>query len=645
MKKRFLAILLSLVMLFALLPVSAFAADVSAVNLTLAEAAIGSKLPQAAAEENANYEVATSWKKGDAAVDVDANAEVGEYTATITVTPKSEYALTATTAFKLNSKAVENVTAGEGGAYSFTYSVTLTAEPKQIEEVAVTLAEPVETEEMPVADAAKEAGYTVATTWEKKTEQTREAAGAAGTVYTATITATCKAGFVFAETVTGKINTEAVTVTKSADGTAVIMTKDFTVAIKPTLAVKVGSATDSAITFKADQRSYVVNAATGETKVTVTTNATAAIMNGNTEVTNDDGSAEITLGAAGTVTTITVTIGSTEYTVKVARAAADSTGNTEIADKATVSGSAASAEVNEDNALVAISNAGENKTVAIDTTASSGGDSVTSAVVTLPAAVTQSLSENEVAAEVKTDVGTVTLPAAAVTKALGDEASAVLKLVVEDKSDAPATTEAAATFEVSIKDESDQEVSVTGLAKGSEITLAFPLPQDIDVTTPVLVHVKNASATTAAEKYERLTSEVKNGMIIGKTSHLSTFAIVSEEALTDSPAVAPKLRYTHISDLTDKTEYFGGTLEIKNDSGSAQKYLVAIGDPALKVGTKNLSITYVVSLAAGGKYTLPCQNVFKVAVYSLPENQDLSQGFNADVLIDWKNVTACNDAI
>ena len=512
--------------------------------------------------------VAVTWKDAyGAAVNAGSKVKAGKYTATFVVKPDENYLLDDDTIYTLNDEILTPVE----GKPTKTFTVEAAGEGKtQISNIAVTLTAPkVGDEELSATAICNTEGVqAVNVTWEPKT-----APVIAGT-YTAAFTVTLDENYSLSDDVTYTLNGEPLT---SETGE---LKKTFMVIPSSTLSVKAGD--KEQITFDAAKTSYIVNVASDVEFVTVTTDGTIAVSG--KDVSEDKG--VVMLADAGRVSTITVTIGGTDYIVKVSRAkAVENITNKDISIKnaASVENGKASAEVKADDALAAIINAaiGDINYVSIDTSATvSGSTEVKSAEVTLPATVTEALhktmisesgtAQKGVSAEIKTNVGTVTLPAEAITQAMSDNNDGVeavsLKLVIEKKDEGTsgALTEAAAIYEVSIKNERNQIIPVSNLEIGSEIILAFPLSDCINTDTdkPILAYVKNASATTAAEKYERLVvSEVKDGMIIGKTNHLSAFAIVPEAAF-EEPASDVIVTWEAV-DENDNT-YYGGKLTIKN---------------------------------------------------------------------------------
>lgn len=103
-------------------------------------------------------------------------------------------------------------------------------------------------------------------------------------------------------------------------------------------------------------------------------------------------------------------------------------------------------------------------------------------------------------------------------------------------------------------------------------------------------------------------------------------------------AASAQFRYTVSSALAsaaEKQEFFGGKLEVKNTSGADKTFMVAMttldskGNP-IKVGDKNLSLTYVKKLADDEIWELPCQQILNVRVYTIPNDTDLSQTFTTE---------------
>lgn len=209
-----------------------------------------------------------------------------------------------------------------------------------------------------------------------------------------------------------------------------------------------------------------------------------------------------------------------------------------------------------------------------------------------------------------------------------------------------ATTDPAVKISCQVDAGAIQQLGFTGYASNLSV------PNDTYFVKIIVQGFKNGTAVTVNDiPYGSsgvdvtLSRDAYTTPITVKVGNAKYTITVTKEA-GDNASV--KLRYTHRTSLTgnDKTEYFGGKLEIKNVSGSKKNYLIAIGKQGLTVNGKAFSISYVKCLENDEVYTLPCQNIFQVCVIEIAINQDLSvASFNGEYIVDWKDVTACNDII
>lgn len=188
----------------------------------------------------------------------------------------------------------------------------------------------------------------------------------------------------------------------------------------------------------------------------------------------------------------------------------------------TITGSIAAAETSAD------------KTLTIQATTTGGANSVETAKVTLPGGVVDALAEaDQVSTAIATDLGTVTLPNAALAQVKegaqsGSSTSAVTLEVGK------ATVEGtAAAFEVKFT-ANGSEVPVSNLS--SPITLAFSFDNTTaSISDPVLAYVNQSGGDPV---YELLSGgKYENGIISGQTTHLSTFAVVSRSDVVQSPSI------------------------------------------------------------------------------------------------------------
>lgn len=209
-----------------------------------------------------------------------------------------------------------------------------------------------------------------------------------------------------------------------------------------------------------------------------------------------------------------------------------------------------------------------------------------------------------------------------------------------------ATTDPAVKIKCQVDAGAIKQLGFTGYASNLSV------PNDTYFVKIIVEGFKNGTAVTVNDiPYGSsgvdvtLSRDAYTTPITVKVGNAKYTITVTKEA-GDNASV--KLRYTHRTSLTgnDKTEYFGGKLEIKNVSGSKKNYLIAIGKQGLTVNGRAFSISYVKCLEDNEVYALPCQNIFQVSVYEIPIGQDLSvASFDGDLIVNWKDVTACNDII
>lgn len=413
----------------------------------------------------------------------------------------------------------------------------------------------------PQAFTSEESCYTLSTSWAPEDNPTETVSSelipeaAADKDYIATITATPKPGYKFADAVTVKLGLHNnPPFTKNNDGT-IVFTSEFKVMaapIVPSIMVKVGETVGKElIPYDNGKTSFVVNTEANVTAVELITNSTKVTKDGSAPVEVSDGKATISLNEAGNVTKLTVDFGDDMiYTVWIVNAAGSDTPQ-EVTpdtlvepDKGT-----ATTEITEYAALAEIEKAttGDAKKITVDATATSDADAdkVETSIVTIPATVAESLRDKKVAAEIKTDIGTVTLPAKVVTQALTNNATALkLEVAKADTTLDEVTTHGVFTVtvkKVTASAPSGTEVSIANLEK--PIVLTFPVPASEDLTNPTLVRVSTEGSETIYTELENVAYDKTSGTISGETDHLSTFAIIEEAEIPapETPTISVKL--------------------------------------------------------------------------------------------------------
>lgn len=217
---------------------------------------------------------------------------------------------------------------------------------------------------------------------------------------------------------------------------------------------------------------------------------------------------------------------------------------------------------------------------------------------------------------------------------------------VDEGSSGLATTDPAVKISCQVDAGAIRQLGFTGYASNLSV------PNDTYFVKIIVEGFKDGTAVTvndipygASGVDVTLSRDAYQTPITVKVGNAKYTITVTKEA-SDNASV--KLRYTHRTSLTgsDTTKYFGGKLEIQNVSGSKKNYLIAIGKQGLTVNGRAFSISYVKCLENDEVYTLPCQNIFQVCVIEIAINQDLSlASFNGEYIVDWKDVTACNDII
>lgn len=498
---------------------------------------------------------------GDKLITYGSKCAIGT-TLTITAAPENDFIVDTVTVNHMELKP------NDDNSYSYTLvdkfdrkgEVVIDATFKPIQKITAIscdMDQPQASSEWPQAVTADESCYTLSTSWALKPDGTSAQAAtsentipddAAGKVYIATITATPKPGYKFADAdkVTVKLGLHREpSCTKNSDGT-IVFTSEFTVMavpIVPSIMVKVGDTVGKElIPYDNGRTSFVVNTEADVTAVELITNSTKVTKDG-TDVEVSDGKATISLNDPGRVTKLTVDFGDNMiYTVLIVRATESNTPQDVKPGTSVNSGEGtATTVITEDAALAEIEKAANAtdgaKKITVNATATSDADQadqVKTSTVTIPATVAESLRDKEVAAEIKTDIGTVTLPAEVVTRALTNDATA-LKLEVAKADTTPAGVTTHGVFTVTVKEVTASapfgtEVSIANLA--NPIVLTFPASKKL--TKPTLVRFSNDGGSRYTE-LKNVRYYKKKGIISGETDHLSTFAII-EEAEIPAPA-------------------------------------------------------------------------------------------------------------
>lgn len=207
--------------------------------------------------------------------------------------------------------------------------------------------------------------------------------------------------------------------------------------------------------------------------------------------------------------------------------------NTDKSATATVDNTAVSA----DKIAAAESNEGK---LTIDATGGPEAKGVEKIALTLESEVVKALAEDAdgnatgVSAEIATPVGTVTLSADALAAIKEDATSSgttsdvVLKVEKVDALSRPAGSTEAFVVKV-VKDGETDPISISGLTK--PITLSFFVGTG-RTDKPVLVYWN--STTSKYEPIESSDYDSATGMLTGTTSHLSTFAMLTEVSGTST---------------------------------------------------------------------------------------------------------------
>lgn len=178
----------------------------------------------------------------------------------------------------------------------------------------------------------------------------------------------------------------------------------------------------------------------------------------------------------------------------------------------------------------------------------------------------------------------------------------------------------------------------TGCTKLTSISLPFSLETITSNTFNGCINLQ--TVTYAGTKEQWNTIEIRNG---NQELLLAELICIGDDP--NQPTEPDKdlvVKYTRGSQLSsrDKRTYFGGKLQIRNPNDAEKTYYISIGSPDLKVEGKALSITYVETLSKNESFVLPCQSVFRIKIYEIPKDQDLSVGFDlGDPVLDWTPVT------
>lgn len=164
------------------------------------------------------------------------------------------------------------------------------------------------------------------------------------------------------------------------------------------------------------------------------------------------------------------------------------------------------------------------------TSSSSTTTKVDKVEVKLPTAAVKNMATGENALEkvdIATDVGNVTMPVEALTKATGEDVTMVV-----EKKDQPkpmegeaASVKIATSFSVSLQS-GGQNVAVNGLATSIHLSFNFTAT---GMTSPVLAYMNRV--TNAFEKL--LNPSYANGIISGYVNHLSEFAVIEDSDVTE----------------------------------------------------------------------------------------------------------------
>ena len=413
---------------------------------------------------------------------------------------------------------------------------------------------------------SKEGNGTVAASAEKATAGTQ-----------VTITATPAEGYQLG-TITVMNGTEAVTVT----GNTFVMPE--------------GNVTVT-VTFVAIEYTITVEAAEG---VTATTDPAGKATVGTTVTINATGEGTAIYKVVKTGTTEEVAVAGNTFTMPASNVTVTVSFVKPVEPEVVVDGDTASAEVkDEDIANAEVSDG----TIVIEATTETA-DNVAKVEVTLP---TQAILEKTAGdssapavqtVEVSTDVGTVELPAEALQVAGGDTKEPV-KMVVEKTADPKpakgedgAEVQVAVSFQVDlVKATSGEKAEVKGL--NTEIKLSFNIAGLWNSTVkPVLAYIDDARNIT------RLKGDYINNIITGYVNHLSEFGVVEDVAEPDEPTTPEEPKPGKPDAISIGAETSGGVGTVRKITIDTTKVSVDGNYLLVRVTADGKNIIYMVSAQA-----------------------------------------------
>lgn len=311
----------------------------------------------------------------------------------------------------------------------------------------------------------------------------------------------------------------------------------------------------------------------------------------------------------------------------------------EVAVKPDVEGEKASATVEKDAIQDAVDSIIANKDLdvqdpVIDLSATTTAGTATAAAITLPNDTVSALAEAATANEkvtvaIATDVGAVTINKSVIEKlstaAAGDSDSVVLN--VEKAADATPeeAVENSEVYNVTFT-KGDDEIAIEADSSAEiKLKLVFTVADTDDLTI----------GWTSGDKTGTVADVQFSEVVGGKTTatftvdHLTSFYLVKADAPVE-PAEGITLKYTHYNDAgfteEDGKKYYGGKLEITNNTGAEKTYLVAFDNGGQLSNSKTLRLAQVVTLADGATATLGCQNTLIVTVWEIPADSDINSG-------------------
>lgn len=198
--------------------------------------------------------------------------------------------------------------------------------------------------------------------------------------------------------------------------------------------------------------------------------------------------------------------------------------------------------------------------------------------------------------EVSTDVGKVALPTEALEKATGENVTMVVEkkdTPEAAKGEDGKEVEVAVSFQVDLVKASnkDEKVQVSGLS--SEIKLTFDITGLWNKTVkPVLAYIDDARTIT------RLRGDYANGIITGFVNHLSEFGVVEDVAEPDEPTTPEEPKPGKPDAISIGAETSGGVGTVRKITIDTTKVSVDGNYLLVRVTADGKNIIYMVSAQA-----------------------------------------------